>query len=146
MANRYISSELRCLVHERARNCCEYCYSQLGYSPDPFNVEHIHPRIQGGPTSPANLALACFGCNNAKGIETTAVDPLTEAIVPLYHPRQQRWDDHFRWNSDCTELIGVSATGRATIALLALNRPGLRQLRQILYRANEHPPAPINRG
>jgi len=41
-------------------------------------------------------------------------------------------------------LIGISATGRATAALLKLNRPGLRQLRQVLYAANEHPPAPIN--
>lgn len=99
---------------------------------------------KGGETSPANLALACFGCNSVKGTETTAIDPLTQTAVPLYHPRQDRWADHFRWSSNCTELIGISAIGRATISLLDLNRPGLRRLRQVLYAANEHPPASID--
>lgn len=144
MSSRQIPPDVRRLVHERAYNCCEYCYAQLGYSPDPFNVEHIHPRSKGGATSPANLALACFGCNSAKGTETTAIDPLTQITVPLYHPRQDRWADHFRWSSNCTELIGISAIGRATISFLDLNRPGLRRLRQVLYAANEHPPAPID--
>ena len=103
MSSRQIPLDVRRFVHERARNCCEYCYAQLGYSPDPFNVEHIQPRSKGGSTSLANLALACFGCNNAKGAETTAIDPLTEATVPLYHPRQDRWEDHFRWSADSTE-------------------------------------------
>lgn len=144
MTSKHISPDIRRLVHDRAHNCCEYCYTQLGYSPDPFNVEHIWPRSKGGPASAENLALACFGCNNAKGTATTAIDPLTQTLVPLYHPRQQRWEDHFRWNSDCTELVGISAIGRATIALMKLNRPSLCRLRRVLFTANQHPPAPIN--
>lgn len=140
MGSKYISPALRQEVHERAGNCCEYCYAQLGFSPDPFNAEHILPVSKGGKTVSDNLSLACFGCNNAKGTATTAVDPLTGQMVALYHPRQQQWSDHFRWNSTCTNIIGISPHGRATVACLKLNRSGLTNLRRILYEANAHPP------
>ena len=42
-----------------------------------------------------NLALACQGCNNFKFIKTEAVDPLTRKHVALFHPRRERWSDHF---------------------------------------------------
>jgi hypothetical protein len=48
--------------------------------------------------------------------------------------------DHFTWSNDFTIVIGLSATGRATIAALQLNRPGLVNLRRALYTIKEHPP------
>jgi hypothetical protein len=37
-------------------------------------------------------------------------------------------------------LIGLSATGRATVSKLKLNRPPLMKLRRILRIGGEHPP------
>jgi hypothetical protein len=61
-------------------------------------------------------------------------------LVPLFHPRNQPWSDHFSWNDDFTIIIGITPTGRATVETLSLNREGLVNLRRILYQAGEHPP------
>ena len=60
--------------------------------------------------------------------------------MPLFHPREQRWEEHFTWNSDFTLIIGLTPTGRATISALQLNRSGLVNLRRVLYAIGEHPP------
>jgi hypothetical protein len=43
-------------------------------------------------------------------------------IVPLYHPRRDRWDTHFVWSDDFLLIVGLTPTGRATVATLFLNR------------------------
>ena len=58
----------------------------------------------------------------------------------MFHPRRQRWSDHFAWNEDATLIIGLSSTGRATVTSLHLDRPELVNLRRILAAAGEHPP------
>jgi hypothetical protein len=130
----------RSLVEERAGRCCEYCLSPLNFSPDSFSIEHIIPRAKGGSDHPDNLALACQGCNNHKFTATTAFDPITGQKVPLYHPRQDIWELHFRWDESFTHLVGISAIGRASIERMVLNRPGLVNLRRVLVAADEHPP------
>jgi 5-methylcytosine-specific restriction endonuclease McrA len=87
-------------VARRAFSCCEYCLSQLELSHDDFSIEHIQPKSAGGTDSLDNLALSCQGCNNRKYIATTATDPITGQVVPLYHPRQDRWEAHFCWDED----------------------------------------------
>jgi hypothetical protein len=42
-------------------------------------------------------------------------------MVPLFNPRQQSWIEHFRWSLDGTQILGLSATGRATIEALQMN-------------------------
>ena len=69
-----------------------------------------------------------------------AIDPATGTIVPLYHPRQYRWDEHFAWNPDCSLIIGLTPIGRATVEILRLNRIGLVNLRRVLFSFNAHPP------
>ncbi|MBS1249028.1 MAG: CRISPR-associated endonuclease Cas9 [Chloroflexi bacterium] len=135
-----ISSELKRLVAERAHGCCEYCYSQTKFAMQSFSIEHIVPRSKGGEGSAKNLALACQGCNNRKYTKTSGQDPITGKEVPLFHPRNQQWQEHFAWNDDFTLIIGLTPTGRATVEGLALNRDGLVNLRRILYQAGEHPP------
>jgi hypothetical protein len=127
-------------VFERAKGCCEYCQSQERYSPDSFSVEHIVPLSSGGASTLDNLAFACQGCNNRKYTHTEAFDPISQSIVPLFHPRQQRRIDHFVWNDDGTRILGLTPIGRATVEKLQLNRSGLVHLRRILVEAGEHPP------
>jgi len=86
----------------------------------------------------------------AKGATTTNTktegrDPVSGESAPLYHPRQQRWRDHFAWNDDFTLVIGLTPIGRATIEALQLNRDGVVNLRRILYAMGEHPPADIDK-
>lgn len=135
-----ISSELRREVAERAHGCCEYCYSQAKFAMQSLSIEHIIPSSRGGESSASHLALACQGCNNRKYTKIDGNDPITGEVVPLFHPRNQQWQDHFSWNEDFTLIIGITPTGRATVEELGLNREGLVNLRRILYQAGEHPP------
>jgi hypothetical protein len=141
MAERRINPELRRLVIERARGCCEYCRSQSSYATHVFSVEHILARARGGPTTLDNLALACQGCNNHKYDKSDGVDPVNGRRAPLYHPRRDRWAEHFAWSDDSTLIVGLTPTGRATVETLRLNRSGVVNLRRLLAARGEHPPA-----
>nr|WP_309694859.1 hypothetical protein [Armatimonas sp.] len=69
-------------------------------------------------------------------------DPETGDPAPLFHPRKDRWAEHFAWDAtDPLLLRGTSPTGRATIERLHLNRPELLMLRRLLSLAERHPPA-----
>jgi hypothetical protein len=140
MSKQTLSKKLKQTVAERANHCCEYCLSQARFATQAFSVEHIKPLSQGGSLlSLDNLALACQGCNAHKYTKTEAYDPVTQQIANLYHPRQQRWCEHFQWNCDFSLVIGISPTGRATVDALHLNRDGLVNLRRILYQAGNYP-------
>lgn len=130
----------RQLVAERAGYCCEYCRSQLKFSMDSFSVEHIVPRSQGGSDELSNLALSCQGCNNAKYIASEGTDPLTGQPAGLFHPRLQRWQEHFVWSHDFALIYGLTPRGRATVDKLQLNRAGVVNLRRVLHNVGEHPP------
>jgi hypothetical protein len=93
-----------------------------------------------GDSAADHLALACQGCHNFKYNKTSAFDPGSRQRVPLFHPRQQHWHDHFAWNHDWTLLIGFTPTGRATVEELHLNRPGVLNLRHLLLLIGRHPP------
>lgn len=136
----YIPVELRRFVTKRANDCCEYCRTQARFSADSLTLDHIHPRSLGGTNEAENLALSCFGCNQHKADRITGLDPIGEKTVPLFHPRQQIWDDHFSWNNDFTLIVGLTTIGRATIETLHLNRIGLVNLRRVLFSIGEHPP------
>lgn len=129
----------RLVVIERAGGCCEYCRSQQAFSPDPFSVEHIIPRQQGGGDVLDNLALSCQGCNNYKHTRTHAPDPDDGAQAPLFHPRHDRWPEHFEWTDEFTQVRGRTSIGRATVAALRLNRDGLVNLRAVLRVVGRHP-------
>ena len=126
-------------VERRAQGRCEYCQSPAKYSPQSFSLDHIIPRGQGGETSLDNLALACQGCNNHQYNKTQSRDSVADRLVDLFHPRQQRWHDHFTWDERFELIIGLTATGRVTVEALKLNRPELVNLRRLLYAAGEHP-------
>jgi hypothetical protein len=130
----------RTLVRSRARGRCEYCRSQERFATESFSIEHIVSLRAGGEDKVENLALACQGCNNHKYIKTEGLDPITGSAVPLFHPRFQRWRDHFIWSHDFTLILGLTPTGRATVEALRLNRDGLINLRRVLFQVGEHPP------
>ena len=135
-----ISRKTRHTVAQRAKFLCEYCRAQELFSPDPFSVEHIIPLTKGGSNDLMNLAFACQGCNNHKYNKTEVWDVVTQQLIPIYNPRLDRWTEHFVWNNDYSQIIGITATGRATVEQLKMNRPGLMNLREVLLKLQKHPP------
>ena len=129
------SRELKQLVARRADHRCEYCLSPQTFCPTPFSVDHIIPSSLGGGFDLGNLAFACSGCNGHKFTATQAIDPQTNEPALLYHPRQHRWRDHFRWEFNFTIIVGLSPVGRATVNRLHLNRIEVVDLRRILIAA-----------
>lgn len=107
---------------------------------DPFSIDHVQPWSAGGVTQESNLAWTCLGCNINKADATSAIDPATGLTAPLFHPRHNRWADHFTWSDDGTRIVGITPAGRATVYLLQLNRGGLVNLRQVLIQIGMHPP------
>jgi len=141
MTKRRIPAKLQRLIRERAFGYCEYCVCPESHATQAHSNEHITPEILGGKTTADNLALACQGCNNIKFTKTHAIDLVSRELVPLFHPREDNWHEHFAWSPDCLVLIGLTATGRATIEALDLNRQGVINLRRLLFRDGLHPPA-----
>jgi hypothetical protein len=71
-----------------------------------------------------------------------SLDILSNQSVPLFNPRTQRWSEHFRWSaSDAVILEPLTATGRATVALLELNSQQHLGIRRLLMARGLHPPA-----
>lgn len=136
----YPTAQQRQQVQARAKGYCEYCQSPARYGVQSFECEHIIPISKEGTTELDNLAFACGGCNRIKASKTTGIDPDRGQEVALFHPRQQLWSDHFTWSHDFTLIIGLTAIGRATVATLRLNRPGVVNLRRVLITVDEHPP------
>lgn len=141
MSQTYISTSLRQQVADRFSHRCAYCQTTERVIGAPLEMDHIVPESQGGFTTEENLCLACSLCNNYKADHTTALDSVTGEIVPLFNPRQQRWLDHFAWTKDSDLIVGLTATGRATVVALQLNRATLVRARRLLVTAGWHPPS-----
>lgn len=115
-----MDAALLLLVRTRAGDCCEYCQSHQDREPFfRFQIEHIIPKQHGGGDDESNLALACPHCNRHKGPNLAGLDPLTDSLAPLFHPRHQRWDEHFAHRGPL--IMGQTAVGRATVRVLNMN-------------------------
>jgi hypothetical protein len=93
---RDIGEAPRTAVVQRAGSRCEYCLIQEEDAGFPLQVDHIMSRKHGGLSVEDNLACACVLCNRHKGTDISGVNSETGKLVRLFHPRQQRWGDHFR--------------------------------------------------
>ena len=110
-----IGAKTRAEIRSRANNACEYCHLHQDDSPFALlHVEHIIPRVLGGSDDLDNLALACIACNLHKGPNLAGIDPDTNELTGIFHPRQQRWDDHFEWSG--IHLVGRTATAEQRFA------------------------------
>jgi hypothetical protein len=125
------------LVWQRAGRCCEYCRMPQAYDAT-FEVDHVIARKHGGPTAAGNLALSCYPCNAFKGSDIASLDPRTRQLTPLFNPRRHKWSRHFRWQGSF--LVGRTAIGRVTVALLNINDPLRVELREGLSEEGVFPP------
>jgi len=140
MSKAYITKALRQKVAAQARYRCGYCLTSERIVGVDMDIEHIVPEARGGETDEGNLWLACARCNEHKSDRIEAADPQTGELVPLYHPRQQDWADHFVWSPGGDRILGLTPTGRATVVALRLNREKLVEARREWVRVGWHPP------
>ena len=80
----------------------------------------------------------CSFDNLHKGPNIAGLDPVTRELTRLYNPRQDRWREHFAWQG--AVLIGLTAVGRTTIRVLAMNDPVMVTTREALIREGRFPP------
>jgi hypothetical protein len=124
-----MDATIRTIVRERAEWRCEYRgITEAAIPFVPFHVEHVIAQQHLIDDSLQNLALACDRCNAFKGPNLSSVDPVTNAVVHLFHPRIDDWKEHF----DLIEgsIVGLTPKGRATVRLLCMNAPRRVQLRE----------------
>jgi len=134
-----MDADLRQQVRQRAGNRCEYC--QIHQNDDPFftfPIDHIIALQHRGPTTLENLALSCYRCNLHKGPNIASIDPETEMMAALFHPRRDLWSEHFKWNDAI--LTGLTPVGRSTVELLTINHPDYVMLRDALINEGRFPP------
>jgi hypothetical protein len=136
----YIPVDLQRQIRDRFAGCCAYCRSAEALTASIFEFEHIVPRSAGGATTLENLCLACPSCNRYKASRQTGFDSVTQQDVALFHPQVQLWTEHFAWNENGTEIVGLTAVGRVTISILKMNRPPLVRVRRMWVKMKEHPP------
>lgn len=135
-----IPRALRQKLIAEANGRCAYCRSFTAITGARHVIDHIVPQAVGGLTDWDNLCVACHACNEFKGAQTEAADPLTGDPAPLFHPRQQQWTDHFIWSLDGSQIIGLTPTGRATVMALKLNHLDIVEARRRWARVGWHPP------
>ncbi len=126
-----VPSIVRRFVRERAGHRCEYCHRPDRYSVVSFHVDHIIPTKQhDGSSDEVNLAWSCVHCNISKGVNIAGYDPITKQLTPLFNPRTQHWDEHFRLNGAVIE--GITPIGCVTAKILSINGPEMIAARQTL--------------
>jgi hypothetical protein len=128
-----MDAAVREMVWQRAGERCEYCRLPQMAVDLTFHVEHIIARQHSGSDDPSNLCLSCDRCNLHKGPNLAAIDPASGQIVLLFHPRRDRWDEHFELVE--ASIVGRTATGRATAQLFQMNHVRRRELRGQLIAA-----------
>lgn len=138
MSKTYIPAAMRREVVSRARNCCEYCLTDTDDRGVDYAIDHVIAEKHGGATHADNLCLSCFWCNSYKGSDLSSVDWDNDAaIVPLFNPRQQVWEEHFLLEG--ARLVPLTATGRVTVSLLQLNETRRIKERRVLVELGTYP-------
>ena len=138
MSGEHVPTALSRKVRERANAACEYCRLPQSEQEATFHIDHVHPTTLGGATRLNNLALACVTCSLCKAARISVRDSATGQFVPLFHPRRDRWSGHFKWAAQW-RVIGLTPTGRATIAALKMNRPAIVAIRCLLAELKRFP-------
>jgi hypothetical protein len=128
---------LRREVGTRAQSRCEYCLYPEARSAFSHQVDHIISRKHGGGSGLDNLALCCIFCNRYKGSDIAAIDMRTGEIVRLFHPRLDRWPDHFRVVGAIIEPLTLR--GEVTARLLRFNQAQRVAERALLQATGYYP-------
>lgn len=140
MSARKAIDNLRRRIAAQAGYRCGYCMTSERLTGIRLTLDHLIPLATGGLTEESNLWVACRPCNEFKGTQTHAHDPVTGQTVPLFNPRTQVWHENFEWSSDGTHIVGLTPIGRATVVALQLNHDLIVRARRQWVKVGWHPP------
>ena len=134
----YLLPEILKELEKADGDLCAYCQTSVHNTGQPLTIDHIQPRSLEGPSTYANLCLACRRCNEFKGNKVEAVDPLTGEKAFLFYSRRDIWSEHFKW-----DVTGVRITkkGRATVVALNINNEIIIRARSRWISVGWHPPS-----
>jgi hypothetical protein len=59
--------------------------------------------------------------------------------IRLYHPRRDRWVEHFAWDESGLRITGLTPVGRATVTGLNLNNDVIIEARRNWIRVGWRP-------
>jgi hypothetical protein len=59
------------------------------------------------------------------------------AVVPLFHPRRDAWEEHFEFQG--ARIVGKTPSGKATVAVLQMNDERRMERRAELLALGEMP-------
>lgn len=140
MSPRGVSAAVRQRVAIAARFRCGYCLTAQRIIGPLLEIDHIIPEARGGTSVEENLWLACPMCNSHKADRQEALDPESRAMVALFNPRAERWEEHFEWIEASTIIQGKTSQGRATVMALQMNHPDIVAARRLWAISGWHPP------
>jgi len=126
-------------IAKRANHRCEYCRAPEVVFNFPFEVEHIIPLSRQGANDEANLALACRSCNLRKGARINGFISSSSESFRFFHPRMDRWSEHFQVNIESGKIIGITPVGEVTVEYLGMNSPAQVVARQLWIRLDLFP-------
>ncbi|MBI3619481.1 HNH endonuclease [Candidatus Peregrinibacteria bacterium] len=124
-------------IRDRAHGFCEYCRLPQSGTSLPHEIDHIRAKKHHGTMTLQNTRWACAYCNNAKGPNASGYDAVTGRLVRLFHPRRDRWNNHFAWRGP--RIIGKTPVARATIDVLNINDLERLEHRRMLIELGELP-------
>jgi len=133
---RWISTELRQTIADRAKQLCEYC---LIAEADTFygcEVDHIISIKHSGSTAPDNLAYACALCNRAKGSDIGSIATSGE-FTRFFNPRTDRWSEHFRLEG--ATIQPLTRIGEVTARIFGFNESARLHEREEMIRFGTYP-------
>ena len=119
------------VISERANHRCEYCQAPELIFNFPFEVEHIIPLSRQGSNDNDNLALACRSCNLRKGNRVAGIIINSSNEVYFFHPRMDRWQEHFQIDTESGRITGITDTGKVTVEYLEMNSISQLTARQV---------------
>ena len=126
-------------VAQRANHRCEYCHAPELVFNFPFEVEHVIPLARKGANDETNLALACRSCNLRKGTRVSGIASGSNAEVRFFHPRHDRWDEHFQANAQSGLILGITSIGKVTVESLEIDSSAQVADRQLWIRLDLFP-------
>ncbi len=129
--------DIRRQVAKRADYLCEYCLIHEQDTILGCAADHIISLKHGGSNELDNLAYACVYCNRFKGSDIGSIVWESGEFIRFFHPRQDRWHEHFRLTG--ARIESITAIAQVTIRILALNDSDRLDERRLLIQIGRYP-------